>query len=547
LRTRQLALQSVAAEAMPLELGQAAHRGPLLRQQFFARYYKEGGEGDLRPHVLAATSAVRGLEPEVAILHGQHVVNWLAAAEAERVRLEERAEARERAKALARGESKDDETPKDEDGEDEPVYIAHAPWMLDRVSLVDETGEDELKAIALFATTLAELVRDDLAAGRIDAVAMAELIDLHVQEHAGAEIAAVVDAHPESHVGKYFLLLEQRARREPEAEEQARILARELLRLEPDSPLVLVDALPLLTGPDDVEDARSVLAQARAHNGDHLWLSDAVLPAILTGADDGLPDWIRSPEAFDTRIAALDPAGLEALEPKRWAMVEASAELFVPAAAALVEEGRLSFTVPIPGHEAAGDGDDGEVPVREQWVARVHRDTRCEGMDCAESFLAAWANNGYELVWARELEILGGPAVEFVLRRRDRVAHTLLIPTGGSLFGLMSRTLPEDLEGMLPQIALGRIGVRPLDWSVAAKTAEDLRAGNRMPDDELRLRGRTALSAVTGDLCPLKTGGSDLLAGLDAAQQGGLLLDLLLATREPAQRRALLRCTNAKA
>ncbi|KIG18414.1 transglutaminase domain protein [Enhygromyxa salina] len=518
-RIAQLGLGSVAREVMSSELLQAQMRGPLLRQQTFNWL----PTGDPRAQALAAISALRGLDLDAADRYAQRMLAWLPAQDPD-------------------------------DPEATPRFVHHQAWMLNSVALAETEDEAELRAIGLLTLSLSALIRDDLDQRKIPRDAMIEILRARGEARGPQELEALAQAHPNSHVLEWVRLVSQRG---PRVTDQTRARARSLVALHPDNPLIMLDALPLLSEPGELEASTRALAHARLAQPDHFWLSDAVMPTRLTGADDGLPDWIRSAEAFDRALARVDDASIAKLEPVRHARVDTSAELFFPAALTL-DANRLGVSEPLTSTKGGKpkpqdedeDEDEDEAPpeaIREQWVLHSPRDTRCMGMDCAEEWFDAWFNNDYSLLWSREIELHGGPAIEFAVARRDRVVHSLIMPTGGSVFVLITRTTPEDLAGLAPRIKLARDSVRPLDWSVSAGMAEALRGYSVMPDALTRLRGRASLSAARPGpkpSCPLAADARD---GLDPRREAGLLLDLFLATRDPWQRRALLACTTPQA
>src|SRR4029078_5336402 len=78
------------------------------------------------------------------------------------------------------------------------------------------------------------------------------------------------------------------------------------------------------------------------------WLPDAALPSLLTGADDLLPHWLRTPEGFDAQLARVDRTTIDALAAKRHANLELSAEVFFASGTELNQNG-LGIHQPVPG------------------------------------------------------------------------------------------------------------------------------------------------------------------------------------------------------
>ncbi|PRP97698.1 Transglutaminase-like superfamily protein [Enhygromyxa salina] len=503
LRVDQLALDAIATEPDDIELGQGRYRGALLRQQIISQF----APADRRRFAYAAGSAVRSLDLEAADLYAQRLLAWLPSAE-------------------------DDEAPE---------FTARSPQMLAATRQEGDTSDAELRSTAHYGLSITALIRADLEAGRITRAAMLELLDAYAEDRGLAAYERVATDHPECHVVKLMLLSEYGDAR---MREQALALARELVELHPDNPLVLADALPLLTGPDDLDAARQLLAAARLEFPAHPWLSDEALPAVLTGAEDQLPAWLRTPEAFDVQIATIDDADLDALAPTRHADIQTSAEAFFAAAAERNPDG-LGIHEPIPGLAPDPEDPEAETHSRVQFVVREPRASRCEGLGCAEPLIAEWTARNYALLWTRELELPAGPAIEFLVADGESVIHNVLIPTGGNLFMLISGSTPDDLGAFLAQIVLLRESFRPLDWSQSAAAAESMRSSGRpLPDDRARFEARRLLSRMTAsevDSCVLDKDRD--LAALAPEPRAELLLDLFLVTREPWQRRALLTCT----
>ncbi|WP_146157664.1 hypothetical protein, partial [Enhygromyxa salina] len=508
LRVKQLALDAIAPEPDDIELGQGRYRGALLRQQIVGQF----DIVDRRRFALAAGSAVRSLDLTAAELYADRLLAWLPAVE-------------------------DDAAPE---------FTAHSPQMLAATRPEGDTSDAELRTFGLYALSISALIRDDLAGPRIPREAMLDLLDSYAKDLGLADYERVASDHPDSHVAKLLLLS---AYSDAGMREPAVALARELVLLHPDSPLVLSDALPLLTGPDDLAAARELLANAKVMFPAHPWLSDEALPAVLTGAEDRLPAWLRSPEAFDTMLAGIDDAAIDRLQPQRRAHVDTAAEAFFAASTDQNPEG-LGAREPIPNAEPVGDAADPDASehTRVQFVMREPRASRCEGIGCAEPLIAEWTSRNYALLWTRELELPSGPAIEFMVADDESVIDNLLIPTGGNLFVLISGSTPEDVGDFLPHMKLLRDSFRPLDWSVAADAAEAMRSAGRSPaKDHVRLAARRLLTRATqtpraaAPACPIA--GDPTLAKLDPPTRAELLLDLFLVTRESWQRRALLACT----
>jgi hypothetical protein len=510
LRVQQLALEAISPLPDDIELGQARYRGPLLRQQILNQFEA----ADRRAFAYAAGSAVRSLDLVAAEIYAQRLLAWV---------------------------------PSDADPT-QAEFTARSPQMLAEARVEGETSDAELRSTAFYVLSMATLIRDDLEHERISREAMYALLDAYADERGIAEYERIADDHRDSHVAKLILLSEYTDAR---MREQALALARELIALHPDEPLVLAEALPLLIGPDDLDHARGLLGRARILLPEHPWLTDDSLPSVLTGADDLLPAWLRTPEAFDRKLASVDLASFDALAPKRRADLEVAAEAFFASEAEANEKG-LGVHQVVPGAPSV-DPDDPEAgpPNRVMFVVREPRASRCEGMGCAEPMIADWASRNYSLLWSREIELPSGPAIEFVVADGELVIDNVLIPTGGNLFVLIGASTPDDFAAFLPQLALLRESFRPLDWVIGADTAESLRmSGRALPADQLRLQGRRLLAAVPADVANPATcvlDGSPELAKIAGDTRAELLLDLYLGTRTASQRRALLACTRPDA
>lgn len=507
-RTSQLALDSsVGSDLDELEYGQSRYRGPLLRQQLVDEFVP----GDRRRWGLAAAMALRGLDLRAASLYATRLLAWLP--------------------------------PLDEAA---PELTARAPQALAAERLEGEIDDAELRSMGTYVLHAAALVDDDLAQARIDRALMHELMDAYSDELGLAAYESVLRRAPDSLFAKLVVLGELRAAR---VRERSLELARELVAARPSDPLILSEALPVLTGSEDIEHARALLANARLVHPEHPWLRDEVLPAVLTADAGRIPDWLRDSEAFDRKLAAIDDAKLDALQPTRRFHTQVAAEAFFPVAAQPSPGSELAVREPIPTPRPDGaDAPPGQ-PIqadRVLFVVREPRASRCEGLDCAEPLIGEWTNRGYALLWVRELELPAGPAIEFVVTDGESMVDNVLFPTGGNLFALIAGSSPEDYDAFLPAIKLARESFRPLDMQFDAFSAETLRtAGAAPPDDRTRFAGRRALASAPADAtsCPL----TPLLGELSPSTRGELLLDLLLTTRTAAQRRTLLTCTSPDA
>src|SRR5690606_22050726 len=217
LRVQQLALDPIAGEPDFIELGQVRYRGALLRQQIVDQFELL----DRRRFALAAGSAIRSLDLVAADLYASRLLAWL---------------------------------PIDPDGA--PEFTAHSPQMLAAIRPEGEITDAQLRSSALYTLALAGLIRGDLDHGRMPRPAMLDLLDAYSDDLGLAAYERIHAEHPDSHVAKLLLMVEYG---EVRMREQAVALARELIELHPDDPLVLADALPLLTGPEDLARARQLL------------------------------------------------------------------------------------------------------------------------------------------------------------------------------------------------------------------------------------------------------------------------------------------------
>lgn len=501
LRVRQLALDAIGLEPDRIELGQGRYRGALLRQQLINQF----DPTDRRAFVYASGSALRSLDLLAAELYASRLLAWVP----------------------------------EEADPNKAEFTARSPELLAAIRVEGETSDAQLRSSAYYVLSMVALMRDDLDGTRMTQDGMFALLDAYAEDRGLSEYERIAADHPNSHVAKLILLS---AYADAGMREQATALARELVAAHGDDPLVIAEALPLLTGPEDLEAARELLIYARVLNPGHPWLSDEALPSVLTGADDALPSWLRSADTFDTQLASVDAAAIDALQPKRRAAIEVAGEVFFPTEGTLNPDG-LGLSQPLPGTDPEAEG-----PRRVLFVVREPRASRCEGMGCAEGLIADWVARNYSLLWARELELPAGKAVEFVVADNEVVIDSVLIPTGGNLFALISATTPEDFAAFMPQVRLLRDSFRPLDWVIGADTAESLRGSGRpLPSDQLRLAGRRVLAQVADSQSGCVLDRDPALAKLTGDTRAELLLDLFLGTRTGAQRRALLACTSPDA
>jgi hypothetical protein len=509
LRIAQLSLAGeTGAELDELEYGQVRHRGPLVRQQAIQEFVP----GDRRRWAVAAALALRGLDLRAASLYAERLLAWLP--------------------------SVSEDAP--------PDLTARAPQLLAAERLEGETSDAQLRSMGFYVVHATAIVRDDLDAGRIERPLMHELMEAYSDELGMSAYEAVLRQAPDSQFAKLLVLASYR---EARMRERAVAIARELVALRPHDPLVLSEALPLLTGSEDLAMARTILAEARALHPDHPWLHDDALPAVLTGSDSRIPDWLRDAESFDRRLATITDKAVDELQPVRRFHTEIAAEAFFPSASTPDPGSELGARQPIPTPRSSDAPPDEGQPMqidRVQLVAREPRASRCEGFDCAEPLIGEWTSRNYALLWSRELELPAGPAIEFVVTDGESMVDNLLIPTGGNLFVLISGSSPEDFAAFLPTIKLLRESFRPLDFNLDAFSAETLRtSGSALPDDRVRFEARRALARAAGspDTCPIRT----QLDALALGSRGELLLDVLLTSRGDDQRRSLLACTSPDA
>ncbi|EDM76384.1 Transglutaminase-like protein [Plesiocystis pacifica SIR-1] len=516
LRVEQLARAPFARELDDIEWGQVQFRGPLVRQQVLAEYDPE----DRRRLARVAGLAVRSLDFVAAELYSRRLLAWLSP----------------------------------EAGEG-PELTAEAPQVLAAQRLEGETSDAELQLMALFSLGMGELAEEDLLAGRIERDALLALFDAYAEDQGLSAYEPALEQFPDCQVA---MLMALEGYQEARMRDQAIEMARALVALRPTHPLVLGEALPLLTGPEDLDSARTLLAAARVLHPEDPWLSDAVLPTVLTDVDDVLPGWLRDPADYDRARAKVDLDTLARLQPERQLNVEVSAEAFFPAQTTSTGADRLGVSSPIP-LSSGGDGASVEESEfsRVQFVVREARASRCEGVQCAESLIAEWSERGYAVLWVRERELPAGPAVEFVVADDESVINNVVIPSGGNVFVLVSGSTPEDFGAFLPHLELLHESFRALDYHLGPNAAETLRsAGLEAPKDDLRWRGRRALARLSSapasegaDACVLSADPefAPLWQPLQPSARAELLLDLYLTTKDARERRALLACTRPDA
>lgn len=395
--------------------------------------------------------------------------------------------------------------------------VVKDPAQLDRTRLM---RPDRLVHLSAWAA-------GDLAAGRLDAAAMGEVVPVAVALAPELPAAQALHArYPEASLVRLALLQAHHAQGDEAA---ARDEAEALLERHPDDPLAVAAALPLLVQAGEDARARALYEAAAArHPGDAL-LVHADAPESITGPRDGVPAWVREPARFDERLALVSDAAVQGLAPRRHVSVEKAAEAFVPIGWAAEDAQKLRFT------------DESGARIV---VLSSPRASRCQGAACATDLLQGVAGQGRTQQWIRQVTMAGSEATQAVFTNAEEVLVAWVLPSGGRVLTVVVAAPNDRFDALRPVLVMLRDGVRPLDAVLPLFPAESLRAAGRVLRDGWRLRGRRELARATEAACPV----SETLAALPHDhQRAELLVDLWLATPQASVRQALLRCTSPRA
>ncbi|MCH9688748.1 MAG: lasso peptide biosynthesis protein [Deltaproteobacteria bacterium] len=372
---------------------------------------------------------------------------------------------------------------------------------------------------------LADWAQADLEADRLPPEAMREVVDvLFTPEFPAAQ--ALHQRYAESSLTQLALA---ESLMDIDDMAAARPLADALLERHPHDPLAVSTALPLLVSATQLDDARA-LYQASADRYPH----DAVLlyanaPESVTGPRGSVPSWVRDTGAFDARVEAITAARMQALMPRRHASEERAAELFAPSTWDAIGERPLRFS----------DGHGSRI-----LVITNPRASRCQGADCARDLLAGLAGGGRTRQWIRQTRLAGAEATQALFTNAEEVLVAWVLPSGGRVFTVAMAAPVDRFAALLPVLALVRDGFRPLDGVLAPLAATSLRTAGPALRDRWRWRGRhEQVHAVDPEACPVP----QTLAALDHDhQRAELLVDVWLASADPAARRALLECATPR-
>jgi transglutaminase-like putative cysteine protease len=387
------------------------------------------------------------------------------------------------------------------------------------VTWAGAAGDATLLGHALDVGDLVAVAEHDLAAGTLDAAGVRELYFLGTREAGAGDYEALRKRRPGSILvaistaEELFL-----AGRLPEAA----LLARQAWQALPGNLVIGHTLVRVLVAQGQNASAREVVAEVRRRNPGDARLAELAAPS---GPDaPRVPDWAATAEGFGARLAAVTPAALMALGPVRHASLQTGAELTLP-------RGFVPGKELMPGKDADGAA---------LGVFSTPRDSFCEGERCLAPIVDVMRDQGLPVQWEAPLSLPAGPAHAALLAGQNGVVLVASLPAGGRTLVLMATAPHGQLEQKLPAIRLLLDGARPLDAVRPARQAETLRARAGALGDDARFAARQALAvAPAGAGCPLP---AELGAGVAAATRGALLVDLLLATADPARRRALVAC-----
>lgn len=408
-------------------------------------------------------------------------------------------------------------------GEPEIADI-YADLAIRATAPVDEDEREDAARRGHEVRHLAALVRADLEARRAEPAVIGEAVGAIANGDDVAKVRKLHAANPEASTTTFAL-----AAAHVHARQHAEALALldTLVARHPTNPWVAVVAARAREQTGDVNAARAVLAHAtRAHPDDWL-VAHAALSEAVSGPRAHVPAWARDPEAFSSRIDAVDDKAIADLFPRRRAEPKAASEIWLPLAATSVPERMLSVALP------------GDVRV---FVVAEARASRCVGERCAADMRESWARDGATLLWQRPIEVGAGEATELLLSDGQELLSTFVVPSGGRTFFVGVGAPHATFAEALPVVALARRSFRPLDAVLPAFRAETLRVSTGVRvSGEARIAARHEQSRHRGSTCSIAAALADQPRDAVRAE---LLLDVWLASPSVEQRRALMRCAD---
>jgi hypothetical protein len=380
--------------------------------------------------------------------------------------------------------------------------LAAAGWYLTAAAARPvEVTEDTVAMWRSWVESAYELATDEVAAGRVDGAGVRRWM-LDSQSLSPGLAREYAAAYPGAALARAMVLVSL----EDQPPDQATLaLARELAAGYPRNPIVVASAANILIHAREIDEARALLAVARAAHP-----NDAVLGMVLVPG--GEPDWLDDAQRFEARMAETSPDPATA---RRVVADDRGYEVFVP-------DG---------GYFDGADymaGDDFRV------IIRPIDDADCPGPLCMTRVITGVEQGGFAMRWRLDRErdhtaLLEARGVYLLVDLLESRGQTYLLGFSGSADGLAGRAAA---------IALARRTLRPLDRVLPASGAEALRLQlGSLPGAPVRAAGRLELDAYTGDGCPVAA--TVKQAGDDDARTA-LLVDLMLG--EPERIAELLRC-----
>ncbi len=381
--------------------------------------------------------------------------------------------------------------------------------------------DDESRAGTLAASRaadLAQLVSEDQAANRASAEALEAAVSAAFEDADAAEVLEPLHrAHPDSTCVRTVLAEIAVDHGRPE---DALELLEALETSHATHPLIAVIGARARVALGDEAGAKARFAAARGRHPESRTLLYASLPESVLGARPTVPDWMRTPETFDARLADVSTDEMLALVPRYRSHTEIGADGFFP----LAWEPRADE--PLSGESSQGE-----------WisVSQEARASRCVGEACLRSTLDSLQRRGFTLHFVRTANVRAGEVTEATLSDISSVWAVASIPAGGRVFTLVGSAPHDRAEAMLTAFALLRRSFAPLDAVVPAFGAASLRVDGARVVDRIRLRARLE-NAPQG--CPAP----ESLAQASDAAAAELLLDLFLSTPDLDARRRILTC-----
>lgn len=399
-----------------------------------------------------------------------------------------------------------------------PTVASHYADVSAAFPIADEHIGGPLAAARAHA--LAPMMADDLAAARIPPDALGGVVAAaYSSDDVTGLLAPVFTEHPDSAFVRVLMA-------ESDSEQGRTELALERLEpLEtayPTNDLVAIVGAKARVGSGDLQGAKARYAQALAARPQSPLLVHAELTEEVVGTRPNVPGWLRSPEAFDSRLSGVSTRDMMNLVPRYRSHTEVGADGFFPLAWEM-------YDGPMSAESSLG-----------AWV-NVEQDaraSRCVGEACIRDTLDSLERRGYTTHFVRSTEIPAGAAIDAALSDATQTWLMTSVPLGGRVFTLMGSAPHSQAESLVTAFSLLRQSFAPLDAVVPSFAAASLRADGSKLVDRTRLKARLEAGAAPGGGCPAHA----TLAEASTTASAEIALDLYLSSTDAQRRQDVLSC-----